>query len=86
MSLSVSGVSANQPIIEPAPVAKPVPAPTSSEQINDLASSGATASQIATQLAVPVAQVDQQLGITTSTTVTSASAVAALAGHLDVQA
>jgi hypothetical protein len=43
-----------------------IPEPTTSEQVEQLQSSGESASAIAAALAMPVAQVDSDLGITST--------------------
>jgi hypothetical protein len=89
MSLSVTplsalGTDAVSPITDHQSQ-KPIPKPTQNQEIETLASSGQSASQIATSLTIPVSDVDSTLGIASSVT-SNASAVAALAGRLDVRA
>ena len=92
MSLTVTSLSAvgsnAVSAISDQQAQKPVPKPTQDEQIDTLASSGQSASQIATSLGLTVTEVDTTLGVTATgaTATSSASALVALSGRLDVQA
>ena len=88
MSLSISAATLSNASYDPTGDAtKKASAvkPTTTQEIHNLASSGQSASLIATSLGVPVSQVDSALGITTSST-SEASALVALSGRLSVQA
>ena len=90
MSLSISVASLSKASYDstPDPTSSAKTAgvkPTATQQIHQLASSGESASLIASSLGVPVSQVDSALGITSSST-SQASALVALSGRLSVQA
>jgi hypothetical protein len=92
MSFSVSGVGSGSSYdaLDAAASAKaPIIKPTATQQIHTLASSGQSASVIASTVGVPVSQVDADLGITSSGSsdaTSQASALVALAGRLSVHA
>jgi hypothetical protein len=87
MSLSISAVNLSNPLYDPSSdvsAGKTAQVkPTATQQIQLLASSGQSASLIASSLGIPVAQVDSVLGISSSST-TEASALVALSGRLSV--
>lgn len=89
MSLSVSGFPVTQQIYGNDPAADPKPAPTKppvSQQVQELAAAGQSSQQIASTLGLPLAEVQQSLGDTTTTATTQASALVALSGRLSVKA
>jgi hypothetical protein len=93
MSFSISGItpgSASLNSLDPSsPANVPVIKATATQQIQDLASAGQSASVIASSLGVPVSQVDAALGITSTNTTNStseATALVALSGRLSIQA
>ncbi len=89
MSFSISGVNLSNtplgPSSDPLPAAKAAAIkPTATQQIQQLASAGESASLIASSLGVPIAQVDSTLGVTSSST-TQSSALLALSTRLSVR-
>jgi hypothetical protein len=91
MSLSITAVSAVSAInssldSQDAAASPKTPAikPTTSQEIQQLANSGQSASLIAESLGIPVSEVNSTLDITATTTETSS--VATLATHINVQA
>ena len=60
MSLFISGVTLNTPDHDvDLPAQKPVPTPTTGEETLTLASTGQTTAEIASNLGIPVSQVDR---------------------------
>lgn len=87
MSFAISGSSAlYQPVsgLDSDAAPKPPAKPTVAQELHQLASAGQSSQQIATALGLTVAQVEQSLGETTTTTAAASTAIA-LAGKLSIQ-
>jgi hypothetical protein len=90
MSFSVSAVNASNRFIDPSLDTSAAPKvavlkQTATQEIQQLASSGDSASLIASSLGIPISQVDSTLGVTSSST-NQASALLALSSRLNVRA
>ncbi len=94
MSQPVAALSHHAPEYDPSkPGLPPVPTPTSSQQMEELASKGFSTQQISAKLNIPLAQVETALGLVTPattlatpSTATSATTVSASATRLSVHA
>ncbi len=86
MSLSVSAVSQSSPYTDTDPAPKAAPKLTETQQIDLLAQQGQSTQQIATAVGLPVTLVESTLGDATSSSsaISSASALVALSGRLSV--